>query len=316
MMFLRMANRKSTKYAKVRQWLVLLFRMLAVMALVFAISRPAAGGFLKGMMSGKPDVILIIVDRSASMGASQGEKTRLERAVEVIMDSSKKFGDEVRYVVMEHTDERPREVKGGVSALPDVISKEVTDTAADIPTLLESAVEWFAETKPGIRQIWVASDLQSSNWDPAAEKRWRQLSGKIEGLPQSVGVRLMALDEEMPTNVSVRLLEAGRQRTADEVELVLKLEFTRGSALPVELDLAVQIEGQNKSATVAMEGARTNTSCVFHCNRTRSPAGDVWSCWTRKMETRGITWRTLFMANPLRLRLQWSACRINLQRVF
>ena len=93
MMFLRMANRKSTKYAKVRQWLVLLFRMLAVMALVFAISRPAAGGFLKGMISGKPDVILIIVDRSASMGASQGEKTRLERAVEVIMDSSKKFGD-------------------------------------------------------------------------------------------------------------------------------------------------------------------------------------------------------------------------------
>ena len=45
MMFLRMANRKSTKYAKVRQWLVLLFRMLAVMALVFAISRPEAGGF-------------------------------------------------------------------------------------------------------------------------------------------------------------------------------------------------------------------------------------------------------------------------------
>ena len=275
MMFLRMANRKSTKYAKVRQWLVLLFRMLAVMALVFAISRPAAGGFLKGMISGKPDVILIIVDRSASMGASQGEKTRLERAVEVIMDSSKKFGDEVRYVVMEHTDKRPREVKGGVSALPDVISKEVTDTAADIPTLLESAVEWFAETKPGIGEIWVASDLQSSNWDPAAEKRWRQLSGKIEGLPQSVGVRLMALDEEMPTNVSVRLLEAGRQRTADQVELVLKLEFTRGSALPVELDLAIQIEGQEKSATVSMEG-------VTHEHELRFPLRkDAQSGWGR-----------------------------------
>ena len=74
MMFLRMANRKSTKYAKVRQWLVLLFRMLAVMALVFALSRPLAGGWIKGMMSGKPDVILIIIDRSASMGAQSGEK--------------------------------------------------------------------------------------------------------------------------------------------------------------------------------------------------------------------------------------------------
>ena len=45
MMFLRMANRKSTKYAKVRQWLVLFFRMLAVLALIFALSRPLAGGW-------------------------------------------------------------------------------------------------------------------------------------------------------------------------------------------------------------------------------------------------------------------------------
>ena len=275
MMFLRMANRKSTKYAKVRQWLVLLFRMLAVMALVFAISRPAAGGLFEGYDFWEAGCYFNYCRSLREHGGFVGEKTRLERAVEVIMDSSKKYGDEVRYVVMEHTDERPREVKGGVSALPDVISKEVTDTAADIPTLLESAVEWFAETKPGIGEIWVASDLQSSNWDPATEKRWRQLSGKIEGLPQSVGVRLMALDEEMPTNVSVRLLEAGRQRTADQVELVLKLEFTRGSALPVELDLAIQIEGQEKSATVSMEG-------VTHEHELRFPLRkDAQSGWGR-----------------------------------
>ena len=33
MMFLRMANRKSTKYAKIRQWMVLMFRVLVVLAL-------------------------------------------------------------------------------------------------------------------------------------------------------------------------------------------------------------------------------------------------------------------------------------------
>ena len=44
MMFLRMANRKSTRYAKLRQWLVLLFRVLAVLALLFALSRPLDGG--------------------------------------------------------------------------------------------------------------------------------------------------------------------------------------------------------------------------------------------------------------------------------
>lgn len=255
MMFLRMANRKSTKYAKIRQWLVLLFRMLAVLALIFALSRPLAGGWVKGVMSGKPDVILILVDRSASMGASLGEQTRLERAVETMVESAKAYGDGVRYVVMEHTDERPREVKGGVAALPNVVGKEATDTAADMPTLLEAAADWFVETKPGIGEIWVASDLQSSNWDPAAKERWSRLSGKLQGLPQTVRVRLMALDEPMPDNVSVRLLEAARQRVADQVELVLKLEFTRASSLPVELDLAVNIEGEDKSASIAMEGA-------------------------------------------------------------
>ena len=77
-MFLRMANRKSTK---LRQWLVLLFRMLAVLALIFALSRPLAGGWA-GHDVGKLDVTLILIDRSASMGASLGEQTRLERAVE------------------------------------------------------------------------------------------------------------------------------------------------------------------------------------------------------------------------------------------
>ena len=255
MMFLRMANRKSTKYAKVRQWLVLLFRMLAVMALVFALSRPLAGGWIKGMMSGKPDVILIIIDRSASMGAQSGEKTRLERALSVMIDSVKSYGEGVRLVVMEHTDQRPREVKGGVEALKNVVGNGVTDTAADIPTLLESAADWFKETNPGIGEIWIASDLQASNWDPSAKVRWRQLSSKLDALPQSVRVRLMAMDEETPANVSVRLKSVARQRVADRVELVLQLELSRGTALVGEIDLAVFVEGEENGETISLEGS-------------------------------------------------------------
>ncbi|MDP6904885.1 MAG: BatA domain-containing protein [Verrucomicrobiota bacterium] len=255
MMFLRMANRKSTKYAKVRQWLVLLFRMLAVMALVFALSRPLAGGWIKGMMSGKPDVILIVVDRSASMGAQSGEKTRLERALEVMIDSAKSYGEGVRLVVMEHTDQRPREVKGGADALKNVIGSGVTDTSADIPGLLENAADWFKKTKPGIGEIWVASDLQASNWDSTAKGRWQQISSKLDTLPQSVRVRLMAMDEEAPANVSVRTKSVARQRVADRVELVLQLEFSRGTALAGEVDLAVFVEGEENGETISLEGA-------------------------------------------------------------
>ena len=68
MMFLRMANRKSTKYAKIRQWMVLMFRVLVVLALIMALSRPLAGGFIGGMYSSKPDVILVVLDQSNSGG--------------------------------------------------------------------------------------------------------------------------------------------------------------------------------------------------------------------------------------------------------
>ena len=126
----------------------------------------------------------------------------------------------------------------------------------------------------------------------------------------------MALDEEMPANVSVRLLEAARQRTADQVELVLKLEFTRGSALPVELDLAVQIEGQQKSVTVSMEGATHEHELRFPLRKVPKLAGGAWSCWIRKMGTFGITWHTLFTANLSGHKRQWSVCLTVLQRAF
>src|SRR5947208_16139923 len=67
MMFLLAANRMSRGYAKLRQWLILLFRTLAIAALVFAVSRPLAGGWLGRAGGGKPDTTLILLDRSRSM---------------------------------------------------------------------------------------------------------------------------------------------------------------------------------------------------------------------------------------------------------
>ena len=67
MQFLLAANRTSTSHAKLRQILVMLFRMLAVLMLVLFLSRPLAGGWLGWALSSAPDAILILLDRSASM---------------------------------------------------------------------------------------------------------------------------------------------------------------------------------------------------------------------------------------------------------
>ena len=78
MMFLLAANRMSRGYAKLRQLLILLFRMLAIAGLIFAISRPLASGWLGITAGGRPDTTIILLDRSPSMG-QQGSGTVISK---------------------------------------------------------------------------------------------------------------------------------------------------------------------------------------------------------------------------------------------
>src|SRR5262245_6026257 len=78
MMFLLAANRMSRGYAKLRQFLILLFRVLAVAALIFAVSRPLASGWLGRSAGGRPDTTLVLLDRSASM-RQQGPGTPISK---------------------------------------------------------------------------------------------------------------------------------------------------------------------------------------------------------------------------------------------
>ncbi|MCI0650594.1 MAG: BatA domain-containing protein, partial [Planctomycetes bacterium] len=75
MMFLAAASRMSRGYARLRQWLILAARMLVIGALIFAISRPLAGGWLGSALGVRADSVIVLLDRSPSMcelGADEG----------------------------------------------------------------------------------------------------------------------------------------------------------------------------------------------------------------------------------------------------
>src|SRR5438445_4785125 len=67
MMFWLAANRMSRGYARLRQILILLFRVLAIAALILAVSRPLTSGWIGRVAGGRPDATIIILDRSPSM---------------------------------------------------------------------------------------------------------------------------------------------------------------------------------------------------------------------------------------------------------
>src|SRR2546427_5684671 len=117
MRFLISATRSSVSHAKLRQWLILLFRVLAVLMLILFLGRPLAGGWLGWVLSPAPDAVLILLDRSASMETQMtGTKTtRREQALKLIAQAAKQLEESSHLVLIDSALRAPQEIANATS---------------------------------------------------------------------------------------------------------------------------------------------------------------------------------------------------------
>ena len=225
--FLFSANRASTRQGRLRQLLLLACRVLALAAMLLAVARPLAGGWAGWMLSSAPDVVLILMDRSASMEAADAGTgvTRREQALEQLAAAAALYGDRTRCVLFENVFRTPQEV-ARPALLPRLPSVGPTDTAADLPALFDAAASWLGRNRAGLAEIWIASDLQQSNWQPDSP-RWSSIAARVAGLPEKVRVRLLSLTGRTGPNASVALVSAVRESHATNPSLKLTFDVQR-----------------------------------------------------------------------------------------
>lgn len=209
MRFLISATRHSTSSAKLRQWLILACRTLAVALLVFFLARPLAGGWLGWALSPAPDTIMILLDRSASMETRVGGAPKREQALRFLAQEARGF-EETSHLVLIDSATRQAQPFAKAASLTQWDATGPTDTAADIPAMLRAAFDWLVENHAGITEIWLASDAQRSNWLPD-DPRWKSVTAQLAGLSQHVRVRLLSLDQPGEENVSASLREVTQQ---------------------------------------------------------------------------------------------------------
>src|SRR5438874_280129 len=192
MRFLIAATRSSISHARLRQILVLMFRVLAVLMLILFLSRPLAGGWLGWAVSSAPDAVLVLLDRSASMETRLAgtSTTRRQQALKLIAEAAKGFQQSSHIILIDSALRTPQEIANG-SNLQELALTAPTDTAADIPAMMQSAVQWLIENHAGTAEIWIASDMQRSNWLPD-DFRWKSVVSQLTSLPQKVRVRLLS----------------------------------------------------------------------------------------------------------------------------
>ncbi len=259
MMFLLQANRMNRGFARIRQWLILAMRTLAVLGLIVAISRPLASGLWSMIGGAKSDTTIVLMDRSPSM-SWQGEagESKLAAGKRQLSDALKTLGSD-HWVMVDSASAAATEHQS-VEALIDSNSFTSTGASSQIATGLQKSLEYLQLNKPGGADIWICSDLQSSDWN-ADSGEWTLLKTGFNSIPQSVRFHLLAYPDLAGENLSIRVTDAHRDTVTEGVQtqnfLVLSMQiFSSGnsSAAARKVPVQLEIEGVRSELSVEMSG--------------------------------------------------------------
>lgn len=260
MMFLMAAHRMARGYSRLRQWMILLFRTLAVAGLVFAISRPLASGWLGLAAGSRPDTTIILLDRSPSMqqaGTGTGESKQVTGARQLVQTLD--LLGSGRWVLIDSTSRSPQELQSP-SALLSVPTAGPSSAPADLPLMLQAAYDYIRTNQTGRTEIWICSDLRENDWSPESG-RWTALRSAFLELPQAVRFHLLAYPDGDRQNTAIRVTQVERRSHAEGADLYVSLKLSRplasdevtntAQSIPVQFEL----DGVRTIVPVEMNGS-------------------------------------------------------------
>lgn len=256
MMFLLSAQRMARGYSRLRQWLIMLFRMLVVAGLVLAVSRPLASGWLGSVAGGKADTTIVLLDRSPSMQeqAAGGGKSKLETGLAQLARLLGTFRSD-RYVLIDSATREAVELESP-TALVSAPATAGASAAADLPLLLQAAHDYIKKQQTGRTEVWICSDLRTADWAPD-HGRWRALRDAFMEFPQGVRFHLLAYPHQSAGNLSVRVTEARRHVMKEGAELLVSVRLARSQGEEkLDVPLQFEIDGGRSVLHVELAGSQ------------------------------------------------------------
>ena len=270
MMFLMRAKRMSKGMARLRHFLILLMRVLAVAALIFVVSRPLSGGWLGSLGMSKPDATLILLDRSASMEIQdlQAGQSKRFAALQKLAQLLEQGDYGTHLVLIDSASGQLQEVDSP-KALLGLPTTESSATSADIPGMLESALAYLKANKSGRVDVWICSDLSENDWD-VESGRWQAIREEFAQL-EGVHHFLLAYADLPSDNLSVRVENVQRWERGNDAELVLDVvvrsKSTGWVTQPVHTTrkrFPIEFEVNNVRSVVEVELDRQGASLQGH----------------------------------------------------
>ena len=262
MMFLLSAKALSRGYSRLRQWLIMLLRMLAVAAAILAISRPLSQGWLAVVGGDRASAAIVLLDRSPSMSqaSAAGGESKLTTARRQVAAALETLGAS-RVVLIDSVSCTPHELSSprGMLQVPEA---EPAAAAADLPLLLQAACDQIGASKSAASTIWICSDQRANDWK-VSDGAWSAIREAVAKVPQSVRLTLLGYAEPAADNLAVRVTRAALEPRGKAWELLLDIAIRR-QADGGPARVPVQIELGPARSTVEVELTGTESVLARH----------------------------------------------------
>jgi len=254
--FLRKIIRSTSQVRRPKDWLLLLLRSLVVLALVGALLRPSL--FSHGRLGGAKGEknVVILVDRTASMAATDGARSRFSSACAAAAEALKSLGtgDHANIVWL---DANPDAVfpEPGVAfgALQDELGRaSVSDEAANFPGAMALVSEMF-DHHDGDREFWVISDFQGSAW-----------ADKMPELSVDAELVMVRIGADRPPNRAVVSLYADNPRPLVGEEISVFCEVANYADEPRTAMVFLEAGEIRQSEELSLPAGETGVA-VFRC---------------------------------------------------
>ncbi|MCU0706732.1 MAG: BatA domain-containing protein [Pirellula sp.] len=260
MRFLLEANRMSSGYTRLRQWLILAMRTLAVLALVLFTARPLTSGIMALLNGESGTQAIVILDRSPSMGdrLPNSNRTRLESAIDQLSSTFQTLGIQ-RIIQLDEATGKPEEF-ASLNQWLRAVPRTPWSATSDIPGLLEQALVYAKNNPVGNSVVWIGSDLREADWR-SRDGRWAAVRDGFKSLPQNIRFSVLDLSSDRTEDRSIRVTNAQCIDNSETPTLSIsfRIDRTSGSdAVSIPVEIAIGNSRTSLDVNASASGAQVN----------------------------------------------------------
>lgn len=272
--FLQSLQQRTMQRVRIKQWLLLALRMLAIACLVLAFARPTLTGNLAGTVGQARTSWALVVDNSLSMTLRDGQGAYLQQAKEAAANIVEAMGGEDELFLLTTGDapaQGPAAYQSPAAVREAIASIEAQPGGRSIARSVAQAVERLQDASYLNKEIYVLTDGQKSTLADSV----------ATDVPDDVGVTLVPIGNRQHANVAVTAAQV--QSRIVEVGQPVEVQATITNYGTEALDgyvASMYLQGERVAQATATLQPEQSTTVTF----TATPQQRGWLAGTVEIE--------------------------------